>query len=183
MNRTITQILRQCIDSNQKDWVAKLPNIQFAINSARSESTGYAPFFLNNGRMLQTMIWNTASSNEYSNVCIFTQKKKLVLMSAHDSIIAAQFKQTRDANQKRQLVPFKEGDFVYLSTKNINFAKGLARKLIPKYIGPYKIIKDFNNQSFQIELPSHLKQRGIHDVFHSSLLQIHTPNDDHLFPG
>ena len=116
------------------------------------------------------MIWNTASSNEYSNVCIFTQKKKFALMSAHDSIIAAQVKQTRDANQKRQLVPFKEGDIVYLSTKNINFAKGLARKLIPKYIGPYKIIKDFNNQSFQIELPSHLKQRGIHDVFHSSLL-------------
>ena len=80
-------------------------------------------------------------------------------------------------------MPFKEGDFVYLSTKHINFAKGLARKLIPKYIGPYKVIKDFNNQSFQIELPSHLKQRGIHDVFHSSLLWIHTPNNDHLFPG
>ena len=88
-NRTITQILRQCIDSNQKDWVAKLPNIQFAINSARSESAGYAPFFLNNDRMPRAMIWNTVSSNEYSNVHIFAQKKKLALMSAHDSIIAA----------------------------------------------------------------------------------------------
>ena len=88
-NRTITQTLRQCIDPNQKDWVAKLPAIQFAINSARSESAGYAPFFLNNGHMPQAMIWNTASSNEYSNVHIFTQRKKLALMSAHDSIIAA----------------------------------------------------------------------------------------------
>jgi len=91
-------------------------------------------------------------------------------MSVHDSIIAACVKQTRDANRKRQLVPFKEGDFVYLSTKNITFSRGLARKLIPKYMGPYKITKDFENQSFRIELPLHLKKKGVHDVFHSSLL-------------
>ncbi|KAF8799604.1 hypothetical protein BYT27DRAFT_7031803, partial [Phlegmacium glaucopus] len=27
------------------------------------------------------------------------------------------------------------------------------------------------------------KQRGVHSVFHSSLLRIHVPNDDQLFPG
>ncbi|KAF8805802.1 hypothetical protein BYT27DRAFT_7052971, partial [Phlegmacium glaucopus] len=63
--------------------------------------------------------------------------------------------------------------FIYLFTKNIKFAKGLARKFIPKYIGPYKILKDFNNQSFKIELPAHLKQWGLHDVFHASLLRLH----------
>ena len=47
-NRTVTQMLQQCINPDQKDWVIRLPAIQFAINSARSESTGYAPFFLNN---------------------------------------------------------------------------------------------------------------------------------------
>ena len=182
-NRTVTQLLRQCINPNQKDWVSKLPAIQFAINCARSQSTGYAPFFLNNGRMPRAMVWNSADPNEYSNVRVFAQKKKLAIMSAHDSIIAARVKQTRDANRLRKEVPFKEGDFIYLSTKNISFAKGLARKLIPKYIGPYKILKDFDNQSFRIDLPSHLKQRGVHDVFHSSLLRIHVPNDDRLFPG
>ena len=66
--------------------------------------------------------------------------------------------------------------------RNGSYLWGLARKLIPKYIGPYKIIKDFKNQSFQIELLIHLKQRGVHNVFHSSLLRIHIPNDDWLFP-
>jgi len=42
-NRTIVQMLRQCIGENQRDWVAKLPAIEFAINYARSESMGYAP--------------------------------------------------------------------------------------------------------------------------------------------
>jgi hypothetical protein len=131
------------------------------------------------------MIWNSAQSTEYPNVKVFAQKKKLALMSAHDSIIAARVKQTRDANRRRQDAPFKEGDLVYLSTKNIAFTKGLARKFILKYMymGPYKITRDFYNQSFKIDLPSHLKQRGVHDVFHASLLRIHEPNDDRLFPG
>jgi hypothetical protein len=40
-NRTITQMLRQCVRPDQKDWVQKLPAIEFAINLAQSESTGY----------------------------------------------------------------------------------------------------------------------------------------------
>lgn len=59
-NCTVTQMLRQCIGPKQRDWVAKLPAIEFAINLARSESTGYAPFFLNTGRMPCTLIWDHA---------------------------------------------------------------------------------------------------------------------------
>ena len=104
-------------------------------------------------------------------------------MAAHDSILGACIKQTCDANKKQRLAPFKVEDLVYISTQNITFPKGLAWKLIPKYIGPYRITKDFQNQSFRIELPSYLKQRGLHDVFHAALLRIHVPNDNRLFPG
>ena len=50
-------------------------------------------------------------------------------------------------------------------------------------MGLYKISQDFGNYLYRIELPSSLHQRGIHDVFHLSLLHIHVPNDDRLFPG
>ena len=49
-NRTIGQMLRSSIGPTQKDWVTRLSAIEFAINLARSESTGYSPFFLNTGR-------------------------------------------------------------------------------------------------------------------------------------
>ncbi|OSX62106.1 hypothetical protein POSPLADRAFT_1143007 [Postia placenta MAD-698-R-SB12] len=65
----------------------------------------------------------------------------------------------------------------------MSLPKGLAHKLIPKYIGPYQILRDFRNSSYTVELPSSLKQRGIHDVFHASLLRVHEPNDDCLFPS
>ena len=160
-NRTVTQMIRQCIHPNQKDWVTKLPAIEFAINSARSASTGYAPFFLNFGRMPRSMLWNSASHDEFPSIRDFALQKKLALMSAHDSILAARVKQTRDANKKRQDVPFKTGDLAYLSSKNVSFPKRLARKLIPKYLGPYQIIQDFGNASFKLELPQHLKWRGV----------------------
>ena len=151
-NRTITQMLWQCIHPDQKDWVSKLPTIEFAVNSARSESTGFAPFFLNFGHMPRSMIWTSPSSFEYPSIRTFVLQKKLAIMAAHDSILSARIKQTRDANRRRRVSPFY-GDLVYLSTKNISFTKALARKLILKFIGPYKILQDFDNSSFRLDLP------------------------------
>ncbi|KIY48909.1 hypothetical protein FISHEDRAFT_12867, partial [Fistulina hepatica ATCC 64428] len=37
--------------------------------------------------------------------------------------------------------------------------------------------------SFELEMPSVLRRRGIHNVFHSSLLRIYIPNDDQQFPN
>lgn len=182
-NRTITQMIRQCVGPTQKDWVSKLPAIEFAINLARSDSTGFSPFFLNTGRMPRTFIWDSALSTEFPGVRIFAQQLKVAVMSAHDSILAARIKQTRSANNHRRQAPFQVNDLVYLSTENIRFPKGLARKFLPKYIGPYPIIRDFGNETFEIELPTHLRRRGIHNTFHASLLRIHVPNDDRLFPG
>ncbi|KAJ3532569.1 hypothetical protein NMY22_g7694 [Coprinellus aureogranulatus] len=177
------QMIRQCIGPKQKDWASKLAAVEFALNSARSETTGFAPFFLNYGRMPRSFIWNHADKNEFPGVRVFATRIRNAIMAAHDSILAARVKQTRNANRRRQTAPFQLGDLVYLSTENIRFEKGLARKFLPRYIGPYKIIRDFGNFSFQIELPPRLKQRGVHDVFHASKLRIHVPNDDRLFPG
>ncbi len=182
-NRVIGAMLRQCISADQKNWVAMLPAIEFAINLACSEITGYAPFFLNNGQMPRSMIWDNTAKTEYPGMHVFAMQMKQAIISAHDSILESWVKQTQDANRKRRTIPFTEKDLVYISTKNISFPKGLAHKLNPKYIGPYPILKDFGNGSFRIELLSNLKVRGIHDVFHVSLLRVHIPNDDQLFPG
>ncbi|KAL5476918.1 hypothetical protein ACEPAI_3104 [Sanghuangporus weigelae] len=104
-------------------------------------------------------------------------------MQAHDSILQARVRQTRQANRRRRESPFELGDLVYISTKNMNLPKQRARKLIPKFIGPYKITRIAGNDSYEIDLPRELKIRGIHPVFHASLLRIHVPNDDRLFPG
>ena len=180
-NRTIGQMLRMCIDIDQKNWANRLPAIEFALNSARSDTTGFAPFFLNYGRLPRTMLVNEKS--EYPAVKKFAQNLKSAILSAHDAIIAARVKQTKNANRKRIPSPFVNGDLVYISTQNISIPKGKARKLFPKFVGPYRITRDFGNDTFGIDLPSELKKRGLHSRFHASLLRIHIPNDDRRFPG
>ena len=128
------------------------------------------------------MIWDAPSSDEYPSVKVYVQRMKLALTMAHDALLTARVKQTVQANKWRCTCPFVVGNF-HISTKNISFPKGTSQKLVPKFVGPYKISQDFGNYSYRIELPSSLCQRGIHNVFHLSLLRIHVPNDDCLFPG
>ncbi|KAF9491809.1 hypothetical protein BDN71DRAFT_1397798, partial [Pleurotus eryngii] len=76
----------------------QLPAIEFAINLAHSESTGYAPFFLNTGCMQKSFIFDLPRENEFPGMRVFMQRVKNGIMSVHDSIIATQVKQTRNAN-------------------------------------------------------------------------------------
>ncbi|KIM51591.1 hypothetical protein SCLCIDRAFT_142925 [Scleroderma citrinum Foug A] len=119
-------MLRSCIGPTQKDWVSRLPAIEFAINLAQSESTGYSLFFLNTGRMPRAMIWDTPSSNKYPSVKVYMQRMKLALTTAHDALLTARVKQTVQANKWRHTCPFVVGDLVYISTKNISFPKGTS---------------------------------------------------------
>ena len=133
--------------------------------------------------MPRTFIWNNPTADEYPSVWVFAMHMKHPVMSAHNPILESHVKQTRDANQPRHASPCTNGDLVYLSTVDLALPKGLMRKLSPKYIGPYKIVPDCSNNSYRLDLPDHMRQRGIHPVFHASLLRIHIQNDDQLFLG
>ena len=82
------------------------------------------------------------------------------LMEAHDAIIEARVVQASYANMhRREEATISQGDLVYLSTKNLNLPKGRARKLCPKYMGPYKVAKaDPASSTYMLELPVALQE-------------------------
>lgn len=132
--------------------------------------------------MPHPLIWD--SNTDYPGVSTFAQKMKEAIMMAHNEVIEARVKQTRQANRHHRAADFVEGDLVYLSTKNLKLPKHHAWKLCPKYIGPYRIVKVVEPRaSYKIELSDELKKHGINATFHASLLRIHVPNDDQRFPG
>ncbi|KAJ2968610.1 hypothetical protein NUW54_g13166 [Trametes sanguinea] len=171
-NRTMTQMLRQCVEPSQKDWVQRLPAVELAMNTARSDTTGFSPFFLNYGQMPRSLIWSNDS--EYPGVRQFAQRMKEAIMTAHDAIISARIGQVLQANKHRRPAGFQTGDLVYLSTKNLSLPKGRARKLAPKYLGPFPITKVIKEgATYQIDLSPELKARGLASA--SSRITSHSP--------
>jgi transposase InsO family protein len=182
--RSIGQMLRSMVSPDQKDWVSKIPMIEFALNSSVNSSTGFAPFELTYGYMPRITPFPTEDI-KYPGVKAFAQRARANLEMAHDSIIEARVSATYHANRHRsEEVPYEIDDLVYLSTVNLNLPKRRARKLAPKYIGPFRVVDAFPETSnYVLELSSELVARKIHPKFHASLLRPYESNDDLTFPS
>ena len=131
--------------------------VEFALNSSVSATTGFTPFKLNQGYMPQIGML-TSFDTTFKGVKQFAFQVKWDLMAAHDAIIANYVQKTFHACCASDL--YHEGDHVYLSTQNLTLPKGRVRKLVPKYTGPYKVVKAHNEAStVTLELPPALIAR------------------------
>jgi len=138
-NRTVGQILRMVIKPNQTDWVERLPLVEFAINSSLSSTMGFALFELNYGYMPTFIGGISPTETAKPGVRRFVNQAISNLETAHDVIIKSRVNQTLQANKRRREDShFAVGDKVYLSTENLVLPTGRARKLMPKWIGPYE---------------------------------------------
>jgi hypothetical protein len=82
-------------------------------------------------------------------------------------------KQRQRANQQKGLQDsaFQVGEYVWLSTINIRRRFTGTPKLMPRFVGPFKVLKLVGETSYQLDLGETRKR--MHDVFHSSLLKNH----------
>jgi transposase InsO family protein len=183
-NRSVTQILRSIIDVDQTNWSEALPLVEFAINSSINASSGFAPFELNCGFLPRLSSINVKEC-KYEGVRHFAEQAKWNLIVAHDAIIAARLRSAPVYDAHRSPPhDFKRGQLVYLSTENLSLPRNRSRKLCPKFLGPFKILKLHpNSPTASLELPDDLRKRGIHNNFHVQLIRPHIPNDNNLFPN
>jgi hypothetical protein len=181
MIQNVIQIIRASVRPDQHDWVLKVPLTEFAINSSVNKSMGYAPFELIYG----VMVVDIPHTN-LPGVEAFAQQVLGNLQGTHDMIIKSHIDQLVQANKHRRpdSPKLKVGDFAYVSMQNLNLPKGRAKKLLPKYVGPYEIIEAIPDSSnYRLKLPQELTDWGIHPRFHGSHLAPHKPNDSLLFLG
>jgi hypothetical protein len=182
--RDVTAVLQSVVNATQTNWVDKLAMCKFALNSSISASTKLAPFELTYG-YLPTIATALPKAAQYPGVAEYAEQARSGLMLAYDALIESRVVQTTYANRRRRQEPsLTVSDCVYLSTANLSLPKGRAKKLLPRFVGPYRIIKaDPSISRYTLELPAALTARRIHPVFHVSLLRPHVPSDPTLFPG
>jgi len=124
-NRSVGQLFRAAISLDQKDWVYKIPMMEFTINASISKSTGFAPFKLDSAYMPRMICQLPESNTAPPSIRTFTQQALQNLAAVHDAIIASCVVQQHYSNARRRQEPtIKEGDLVYLATKNLSLPKG-----------------------------------------------------------
>ena len=125
VNRSVVQMIRSVIRPDQKDWKQALPMVEFAINSSISAATGLAPFEANGGYMPSMMAQIAPMGTAPPGVRAFVIQALTNLAITHDALIASRVLQRHHANKHRREDPeIREGDLVYLSTKNLSLPKG-----------------------------------------------------------
>ena len=136
--------------------------VEFTINSGVNTTTGYALFELNYGYMLQSG-QHISMNITFKGVKQFAQKALWNLIDAHDAILEHRVMQMHYSNKhQRPSVIYHENNMVYLSTKNLAGPRGWARKLMPRFLGPYRVLKAMNDSSnVTIELPPELRDRSV----------------------
>ena len=174
MNRVLEQYLRHYVSARCKDWDAYLPCAMFAINNSRSSATGMTPYYLNYGRHPRTPLrdWQTVISGKVPSAVEFRKRIADALAHAAACLVQAQQRMKASADKRRRPPPeYKVGQEVLLSTKHLHFKgfKGAnARKLLPRWVGPFKIAALVGKAAVRLDL---LKDMGIHNVFHVSLVK------------
>ena len=182
MIRKVSQVLRTLVRPDQLDWPKHLPTAEFALNLSVNKSTGFTPFELTYGYIPWTI--QSVETSEYAGIQEYAEVARD--MVAHDAIIASRVEQTHYANTRCCLdeVNLEAGQKAYLSTENLNLPKARAQKLMPKYIGPYKVLScDKDKSYYTLALLGELLKHRIHPTFHAKLLRPAVPNDDAHFLG
>ncbi|XP_052732862.1 uncharacterized protein LOC128196339 [Vigna angularis] len=105
-----------------------------------------------------------------------TNKVKLI----RERMKASQSRQKSYADQRRRPLEFAAGDHVFLRvTSTTGVGRALrSRKLSPKFIGPYQILRRIGLVAYEIALPPQLA--NLHSVFHVSQLRKYVPDPSHI---
>ena len=184
MNRIVGDVLRCFVNHRQNNWSTLLPLCEFAINDMVQGSTNETPFFINLGYHPRSpsdfLTPNIGSTSTGEDSRLWLSSRQEAISAARDSMIAAQARQSRYADQSRVDTTFSVGDYVMVHRDFI--CTSVARdqpciKLRPKWFGPYKISSIPSSTTVKLKLPADCR---FHPVFHVSALKRYHKN---MFQG
>ncbi len=167
LNQEIGRYLRTYCSREQQRWSEFLPWAEYAQNSITHTSTGLTPFQCVLGFQPPLFPWSGEPSS-VPTVDEWIKRSEGVWDSAHIRLQRAVRTQEFQANRRRRPhPPYQPGQWVWLSTRDLKLRLP-SKKLSPRYVGPFKILRRINEVTYQLQLPADYK---ISPSFHVSLLK------------
>ncbi len=167
LNQELTRFLRTYCHNNQTDWSRYLLWAEYAQNSLRKPATGLTPFQCVLGFQPPLFPWSGEPS-DLPAVDGWLRRSEETWNTAHVHLQRAVRRVKEQADRHRRAGPsFTSGQWVWLSTRDLRLRRP-CRKLNPRYVGPFKIIREITPVSYRLALPANYR---ISPTFHISLLK------------
>ena len=178
MNRVLEDMLRHYVNPRQNNWDELLSAAEFAVNNSYQASIQDTPFYLNYGRHPRLPSDLTLSSERKKAVkdkdaVDFIGNIEKAVAKAKVCLQAAQHRQKKYADKTRSELQFNIGEMVWLSSRHVTLKAVGSRKLLPQWLGPFRITAKPSTVNYTLELPEHYR---IHDTFHVSMLRRYYDN-------
>ena len=157
LHRTLKQHLRLMISRNQNDWDEKAQMYLAVYRNLPHSTTGISPAMLMLGRtpaLGSELEYGTPYANaEVKSVGDYARKLRDQMLEMHEhareNLRLAAVNSKRYYDQKAITPTFQVGDLVWLHHPRKE--KGLNRRLIPEWVGPYEIVKQLTEVVYQIK--------------------------------
>ncbi|GBG67538.1 hypothetical protein CBR_g669 [Chara braunii] len=172
-HQTAQMMLRTLIRPDQKDWVDRLPDIEFAYNTSVHPTIGVTPFELHHGgrkgHIFADLLLPRPADIDAACSPASVRKYRELLTQARTNMQKAQVRTQQQANRRRVPCPIRADDLVWVSAEEFALEQDVSRKLLPKWFRPWSVTSaagdDPDGPSFVINIPEHLT---VHPVFHAS---------------
>jgi len=178
--QSIEDLLRTCVLDHLGAWDEVLPLVEFTYNNSFHASIGMTPFEALYGRRCKTLLcWYQDGESVVVGPELLrqtTEKIKLI----KERMETSQSRQKSYADQRRRPLEFAAGDHVFLRiTHTTGVGRTIrSRKLSPKFIGLYQILRRIGPVAYEIALPPQLA--NLHSVFHVSQLRKYVSDPSHV---
>ena len=181
-NRTLEDSLRCLVSQHSDTWSDLLSTIEYAHISLPHTSTKISPFEFDTGRKPRNLF---RADNDYQvtiqSAGDLVKQKTAIIEQAVKALKEAQDRQKKYFDKKRGDASVQRGDFVFLSTDNLllhhlktNELNGdhlNKRKFLPKWIGPFEVIRRMSPSAntYELKLPKTMSK--INPIFNIEKLK------------
>ncbi|XP_052732478.1 uncharacterized protein LOC128196266 [Vigna angularis] len=178
--QTLEDLLRTCVLDHMGVWDEVLPLVEFTYNNSFQASIGMAPFEALYWRKCRTpLCWFQEGEKVLTGPELIqqtTEKVKLI----QERLKTSRSRQKSYADKRRRPLEFNAGDHVFL---RLHPTTGVGRavrpkKLSPKFVGPYQILRKIGPVAYELSLPPQLS--NLHPVFHVSQLRKYVADPSHI---
>lgn len=165
--QNLGRFLRTYCHRRQNDWAEFLPWAEYAQNSLIHSTTKLTPFQCVLGYQPPLCPWDPTKS-DIPVIDDWFRRAERVWELTHLQISRAVRQQKLHSDRRRGDTPeYQPGDRVWLSTRNLKL-KLPCRKLSPRFVGPFKVIRRVNPVTYTLQLPANYR---VSPSFHVSLLR------------